>query len=286
MLKIFGFSVGGVLVVLVAYIGLLFYPTIFFANHTEYGSLSVHSDVDFGNEIQPILRDIQAALVTSEIYDPGLKHDIFFGYGNSAFEAIQGIRAQFVKWTIGRRAALTYNASLPPLVSHIVTFRIPDFEANVLIHPERRAGIDLRQTLTHEVVHTLLMARLGSQAVVRYPMWKLEGYADYVAASTTTFTDTSYEIRDSVERILNEDLSWMMDAEGNFTRMRYSCQRMSSIETQQGLVWPTCYYISRVLWEYLLDVKGLTFDDVMSPEVTDTDTLAELVAAYQAGDLG
>jgi hypothetical protein len=38
--------------------------------------------------------------------------------------------------------------------------------------------------------------------------------------------------------------------------------------------------------EYLLDVRGLTFDQVMSPAISDTDTLKELIAAYPAGGLG
>lgn len=91
-LKVFGFTFAGILIVLATYIGLLFYPTIWFANHAEYGNLSVHSDTDFGDEICPILRDIEVALETSEIYDPALKHDIIFGYDNSTFAAIQEYR--------------------------------------------------------------------------------------------------------------------------------------------------------------------------------------------------
>ena len=61
---------------------------------------------------------------------------------------------------------------------------------------------------------------------------------------------------------------------------------MSSIRTEEGFVWPTCYYISRVLMEYLLDVKGLTFDEVMSPEITEADTLEQLITEYESGNLG
>ncbi|HEY5567495.1 MAG TPA: hypothetical protein VIM81_09655 [Gammaproteobacteria bacterium] len=224
--------------------------------------------------------------MTSEIYDATLEHDIFFGYGNEAFDAVQGIRAQITLWTIGMGRAQTYNVSLPPYRSHIITFRIPDFEANALWHPEARERVNLRQTLSHEVVHTLIMSKLGLKRVARTPMWKQEGYGDYVAASTTTFADPAYDIRASVERILRQDLTWMMDEQGNLTPLRYDCLRMSSIRTEEGFVWPTCYYISRVLMEYLLDVKGVTFDEVMSPEITEADTLEELITEYRSGNLG
>jgi hypothetical protein len=38
--------------------------------------------------------------------------------------------------------------------------------------------------------------------------------------------------------------------------------------------------------EYLLDVKGLTFDEVMSPEITEADTLEQLITEYESGNLG
>ena len=54
------------------------------------------------------------------------------------------------------------------------------------------------------------------------------------------------------------------------------------LEDEQGRRWNTCYYISRVLVEYLLDVKGLTFEELMHPDVSDTETLAQLFAAHDA----
>jgi len=281
-----GFTIGGILIGFGAFVGLLFFPQILFANHVEHANLAAHYDAEFGDSIGPVLRDIEAALSTSEINDPSLRHDIFFGHGNSTFAAIQGVRGRLVQSILGRGSVLTYNTSRPPHFSHVITFRIPHFESNLLTHPERRASINLRQTLTHEIVHTLMIARLGSPVATRLPMWKQEGYGDYVAASTTTLKNPAYDIRQSVQRILNEDLSWMRDVEGNFTQMRYSCKAKSSVMTEGGSVWPTCYFISRVLWEYLVDVKGLTFDEVLDPYVTDADTLTELIDAYATNDHG
>jgi hypothetical protein len=156
----------------------------------------------------------------------------------------------------------------------------------LLAHPDDGGDVNLRQTLTHEIVHTLMKARLGSEVATHLPMWKQEGYADYVAASSTTLNEPTNDIRHSVQRILDEDLSWMTGVEGNFTRMRYSCKRSASIVTEVGTVWPTCYFISRVLWEYLIDRKGLSFDEVLDPEVTDVDTLTELIEAYTSDDIG
>ena len=180
---------------------------------------------------------------------------------------------------------MTYNTSVPPRFNHIITFRIPDIENDALLHPETLRPINLTHVLTHEVVHSLFAARVGLSRLPRIPVWKQEGYGDYIAASTNILADPSYSLRDSVERILSEDLSWMRDESGNFTPMRSGCQRQGTIENEAGYPGFTCYYIGRVLLEYLFDVKGSSFDDVMTPDVTDTETLRELIAAYEAGDL-
>jgi Protein of unknown function (DUF1570) len=68
-----------------------------------------------------------------------------------------------------------------------MTFYLPIIESDSLVQPDGSAGVNqsLSRTLSHEVVHTLMTAELGLQRIARTPMWKQEGYADYVAASTT-----------------------------------------------------------------------------------------------------
>ncbi len=285
VLKIGGATLGGVILLLTAYLGILFYPGVLFANQVTYKNFTVYSQQVLGSDIQVVLDDIQAALGTSEIYDPALKHSIFFGYGNAPFRAVQDVRWWLLSVTVGLSPALTYNASAPPHFSHVISFRIPDVENDVLLHPERLTPINMTHVLTHEVVHTLLTSRIGLERIPRVPLWKQEGYGDYIAASTNILADPSYRLRESVERILSHDLSWMRDDEGNFLPMRYGCQGLSSIENEAGYPGFTCYYISRVLLEYLFDVKGLSFDEVMIPSIIDTDTFNELIAVFEAGNL-
>lgn len=282
-LKVSGFALGGILAVIVLYLGLLFYPSVLFANHVEHKNFTVHSQYELDDGIHDILDNIDAAVKTSEIYDATLDHDIFLGHENLAFRMIQGVRWWVISQVAGLGPALTYNASVPPYFNQVISFRIPDIENNALLHPESMRAINMTHVLTHEVVHTLLTSRIGLQRIPRVPVWKQEGYGDYIAASTNIFADPSYNLRESVERILRQDLSWMQDERGNYTPMRYGCQPLSSIVNEAGYPGFTCYYIGRVLLEYLFNVKGLTFDEVMTPDVTDTDTLVELISAYESG---
>jgi hypothetical protein len=156
-----------------------------------------------------------------------------------------------------------------------VTFRIPDFENNTLIHPQARDTIDMTHVLAHEVTHSLVNARLGMQLATRLPLWKYEGYPEYIASSQTRRA-SSYSLRSAVERVMREDLAWMKNDKGAFVPFNYDCMSKATIHTEQGY-WQTCYYISRLMVEYQLDVKGLTFDELMSPGVTDVSAFAELV---------
>jgi hypothetical protein len=288
VVKISGYSLGGLLALLTAYIAILAYPGVLFAHSVDYANFTVHSDDEIPG-IEPILQKVERAVETSEIYDPALKHDIFFGYGNRSFTLMQDVHSSLVSRAIGRGSgrAPTYNVSLPPYVSNIVTFYSPVIESDSLVHPDGsgRVNQSLSRTLAHEVVHTFLMAELGLQRIAHTAMWKQEGYADYVAASATILADPDYRIRESVERILRQDLSWLVDAQGRFDHIRYGCLRYGVLRDEEGRLWNTCYYISRVLVEYVLDHKGMTFQELMSPAIRDGELLTELVAAYEDGTL-
>lgn len=285
LLKLSAYGLGGFFSLLVVYLALLVYPGVLFANAAEYNGITVHSDSHLTG-FDPIIRKIEQALATSEIYDPAIEHDIFFGDGNAPFTMIQRFHGRLTKWATGMGPPTSsYNSSWPPYVSNIVTFYRPIIESDSLVYAERGVNQSLSRTLTHEIVHTLMLSELGLRSVARTPMWKQEGYADYVAASATILADPDYDIRESVERILRQDLSWLVDNEDRYRPMGYGCLRYGVVRDEEGRIWNTCYYISRVLVEYVLDHKLMTFQELMNPRVTDSQTFTELMAAYESGTL-
>ncbi len=140
----------------------------------------------------------------------------------------------------------------------------------------------MTNVLTHEVTHSLVFARLGLANTARLPMWKAEGYPEYIAA-TAARSQAGYTLRASVARLLEADLTWLRDAQGNFAPLRYDCIGKSYLKNEVGDFWHTCYYLSRVLVEYLLDKKGLSFDQLAQPSVNESEPLRELLGAYHAG---
>ena len=142
----------------------------------------------------------------------------------------------------------------------------------------------MTNVLTHEVTHSLVFARLGLANTARLPMWKAEGYPEYIAAAVVR-SQSGYSLRGSVARLLEADLTRLKDAQGNIAPLRYDCIGKSYLKNEAGDFWHTCYYLSRVLVEYVLDKKGLSFDRLAQPSIDETQTLNELLRDYHAGNL-
>jgi len=272
-----GLTLAGLLVLFVSYVGVLVQPGVLFAYKVEHGSFRVYSQRELGPGIIAVLDAMDEALRTSSLYDRSQRHDIFFTHDNDLYRALQD-----AKWTLsttisGLDQTLTYDESAPPYFSHVITYRVPEVDDDALLHPTRRGAVNMTRTLTHEVVHSLLRGRFGTE-VFRYPMWKQEGYPEYVAASTSLLAAPGYDFWASVERIASQERSKLRDPRGRYRPLRYGWPP-SLTANEAGYQRPTSYYVARVLMEYSLDVKGESLEEVMSPATTDTALLKEMFDA-------
>lgn len=254
-LKVTGWSFGSLLVLLVAFVGPLAYPGFMFAHQLEYQNITVHSEENLAGRIEPILARVNAQLAASEIHEPALAHDIFLGFG---------------------------NASWPPHFSHVVSLDEPDVADDALLRPQWPGRFNMTHILTHEIAHSLIAHKMGLRETARLPMWKAEGYAEYVAA-TRLRANPAYTLRESVTRVMAAELGPFRDASGSFQPLRYDCVGKSYLKDEQGDSWHTCYYLARVLVEYSLDVKHLGFAQLAKPEIVEGEILSEMLSDYADG---
>jgi len=275
-LKVAGWSFGTLFLLLCIFLGLLLFPGFLFAHRLEHGNLVVYSNQDLGAGIDPILREVDRRLASSEINAPAISHRIFFGHDAPVFGALQRARTEIFFRTIGMKPSPTYNASWPPHISHVVTFDVPDTAHDALRRSAWPEKLNMTHILTHEVAHTLVLAKLAIPNTARLPMWKAEGYPEYVAMSAIR-SQPGYSLRASVARILATDLP--------LEPMRYDCIGQSYLEDENEDSWHTCYYLARVLVEYVLDRKGLSFGELAQPSISESETLRELLRDYYAGAL-
>jgi hypothetical protein len=282
--RIGGWSIGGLLMMAIAFAGLLAFPGFMFAHQLEYRNFTVHSDEELRGRIEPILAGVESQLSASEINAPSLEYDLFFGHDNSAFRALDRARWAIVTLTGGMGPSPSYATGWPPHFNHIVTFDALDPEHDSLLRQGWRARLNMTHILTHEAGHLLVFNRLGLNRGMALPLWKAEGYPEYIAAHTIRMAP-EYSLRSSVTRVLTANLAGLRDENGNFQSLHHGHLGRSFLRDENGDSWHTSYYLARVLVEYSLDFKGMSFDQLADPGVSESDVLRELLADYAAGKL-
>lgn len=285
-LKYSAIAIGTAILAGAIFLGLLTYPGVLFPHDIEHRNFVVRSSNSLDEDsVRKVIDEVHRVLDTSEIHDLEITHRILLGHGSSSFEFLQNFAWRLTSQRSELKQPLTFNRAVPPYTSQIITFRVPDFDRGTLVHPENGRAVDMVHMFVHEATHTLIASRVGVDRLPSIPAWKNEGYAEYVAASVRIHEDPDYDLAESVARLLNQDLSSMVDATGTLRPIRYNCVSRSSMLDETGNPGPTCYYLSRVLVEFLLDVEGMRFDDLMHRSVTDTETFQRLRQAYHAGRL-
>jgi hypothetical protein len=88
------------------------------------------------------------------------------------------------------------------------------------------------------------------------PVWKSEGYAEYQANIATTRADDSYHLADRIA-FLQDDVFW---GRGESTAR-----------------W---LFATHLLVEYLCEVRGLRFEDLLEETITEASTRRDMLAWY------
>jgi hypothetical protein len=117
--------------------------------------------------------------------------------------------------------------------------------------------------IAHEMVHCFQAHKYGKLKFnpLRHPeMWKLEGYPEYVARQTSS--DPNYNLKSEIERFIEFKRTqpdiWVAVEEG-------SCE------------FPEFYYKGRLMTEYLINIRKLTYDQVLKDRRSEEDIYEEMI---------
>jgi hypothetical protein len=119
-----------------------------------------------------------------------------------------------------------------------------DLTSGNIVHFDGKTA-PIASILAHEMTHTLSQRRLGIIRSWRTPSWKKEGYAEYIGNPRTVS--------------LIEDLR-TLDSAG------------------EGFAVPKRYFEAAILWRYLVDIRKMTFAEIMSNSVVRESVDAEMRA--------
>lgn len=214
-------------------------PQMLFANELEHNKFSVYSSETYDeNSLKIVLDDAYKLVEHSELHDPDLQFGILLAH-NHFWNKIEDLRGEGV---LAR-----------PLADNI-TIKVP-------INPElnearsSRSTVNLTYLLAHEMVHVLQADKYGLlnfSPIKHPPMWKLEGYPEYIARCAQLNAD-AYSLRSEIQRYKE-----LVEASDDM-----------NVEVTEGHFMPFYYYKGRVMIEYLMDVKGMTYDEILKDDTTE-----------------
>ncbi|MEM8523415.1 MAG: collagenase [Bacteroidota bacterium] len=232
------------LLLVVGFFTLLLNPQSLFAHQSSYKNYHIYSGEEPNlKPLEGILDQAEERLKTSELYDESYKYDIFFSH-NHFYNRLDNL--VFGSWAAAR--AIDNN-----LIVKIET----DFDQGVAYTEDDQ--LDLVYLFTHEMMHCLQANAYGKRKFNPFfppPLWKLEGYPEYVAR--TNFKELN--LRMAIALILDMKVE-----------MPFEVVKVENEPT------PYFYYKSYLMTRYLIEIKSKTYDDILRDERTEEEVWEEVV---------
>jgi len=164
--KIFNYAFIGLFA---AYFLTVAFPQYLFAHEVSHKNFKVYARQPLDENINKVLDSAQARLEKSTIYNENAAREIFFT-GSHGF------------YTFLSNKAYHSFANSVPLLDNILVNKSDIKNDSVFVNQEGINQRSLSGVIAHEVTHLFIREKFGlRQALVSTPVWKNEGYCDYIA---------------------------------------------------------------------------------------------------------
>lgn len=219
---------------------------LWFSENYEFKKYNLYTNSPLNNSSK-LLEKIDQRLKACELYDDKLEHNIYIFSSESKFKfysnvAGSGYPAQGFNMHAFNKIYISN--------SFIEQVKSDRKAANKLVPYSAMEG-SVEEIICHEIIHSFVYNRLGRKKASSLPTWKQEGYAEYAANILPKQNDTTYDLKKRVELYRDTEF-W----EGNKFVFEY--------------------YEAEILVEFLIDIKKITFDLLMSDNYTYELAIKEL----------
>ncbi|WKN40815.1 hypothetical protein [Tunicatimonas pelagia] len=235
------------LTILSGLITVTFSPQMLFAKKIEHQAFTIYSNTDFDEtHLVSRLDDAYALIKHSELHDEDYHFDVLLAH-NHFFNKIEDLQG---KGVIARATAgyITLKVPIDPKNNHV--------QGSV-------GKINLTYLLAHEMIHNLQANKYGLlnfSPLKHPPFWKLEGYPEYIARRNQLHAN-DYSLRSEIQRYVE-----LMKASNNMF-----------VEVTEGHFVPFYYYKGRLMVEYLMDIKGMTYDEILKDDTSEEVVFQEVL---------
>lgn len=226
-------------------------PQLLFANKLKYKKFKVYSNDNISYDIKTVLDNAMSLVQKSELYDSSYKYNIILchnSFYNKIDDRLLGIgpaaRARLHNVIIKVRIDPTSNLAFP-------TFR-------------KECEVNLTYLLAHEMIHCLQANKYGIMKFnpFRHPeFWKLEGYPEYISRKSE-LSSKDYSLTNEIDRYVN---------------LENKATDMWIIAEEGGCEVPAYYYKGRLMIEYLMDIKHLSYDQILKGTASESTIYKEMI---------
>jgi len=225
-------------------IGIIATPGPFFPEKKQYGAITVYSEIPIERETDSIMAEVFRRLNVVPIYDPDSKYNLCYCNTQEKF---------------------TFFAQLTSRVNRIMGFFLlgsayvnEEFINELSIKTGGQPRYLTREgsivhVATHELMHGYLRETYGTFAARALPEWKTEGYCEYGVNQLVAPMDSGYSIPERLDIYL-DDSCWNPTAEVHRP-----------------------HYVWGLMMEYLINVRGLNFEQVMADSITKDNIYSEMM---------
>lgn len=239
---------GAIVAVIVALIlldiGILANPGPFFPENKQYESITVFSEKPIGQEIDSVMSEVFFQLNMVSIYDPDRKYNLCLCSTQKKF---------------------TFFARLTVRANRIMGFSI---QGSVYVNEDYISELGMKtggqpkyltregsvvHVATHELMHGYINDAFGYFAARVVPEWKVEGYCEYGVNHFVAPRDSGYSIPERID-IYHDNSRW---------------NPVAAVHRP--------HYVWGLMMEYLINVRGLNFKQVMADSIIYDNIYREMI---------
>ncbi len=215
-------------------------PILTYAHKTSIGSVTIYHQQKLDKDLMSSSSKALEILKTSPWYRDGLRLEICLNDGSSYPTIIRTLRGPAFAWGFYNKVVLQGKVNAAANTVELNGYRW-----------------NLAQLLAHEMTHCMQYDRLGllkSKPIASIPDWKWEGYAEYVARQGANRPDFATDL----------------------DRLNKSDANAWAVILDDGTVAPRNYYEAWLLVRYCLDVRKLTYEELLADTMTEGEWKKQL----------
>lgn len=252
--KIFSFLGLTLTVFIGGILSLILFPQPLFSHSYEYGNFKIYSNVEVNQAaLNSAIERANAIVKTSELYDEAFAYDLFLA-GGTSFNKIDDLILG--EWAVARA-----------IDNNVVIKRQVNMEKGTVRNGQNQ--FDLVYVLVHEMIHCLQSNKYGKwtfNPLHHPPFWKLEGYPEYMGRRALLESET-YDLKKGIGDFLKR------------TAENDDPHQIIQISEKEST--PYIYYKGRLMVEYLMDVKGVSYDDILDESITEASVYSEMLDWFE-----